>query len=171
MKNKKSPATRQDLQIAVGRFEELSEAIDSVAQDHSGSPFFKKAEELRRLAGQYLLFLKREGGTIGLSEFQTILWMVKSCLFLNIKAFKMAERKLKDFRDTNPEFESINSPGTEQEPWIGIKTVLYEPEFNNSRNNTVNLLGHWPENIWINLTMVNSTILRGSCRLITPRAD
>jgi len=131
--NKKSPATRKELQVAVGRFEDLSEAIEGVARNCLDDPFFKKAKELRGLAGQYLLFLRKEGETIGLSEFQTILWMVKSCLFLNIKTFKMAERKLGDFRATNPEFESLNSPGTNKEPWKGIKAVLYGPEFNDSR--------------------------------------
>ena len=123
---------RQNLQSAIGRLRRLSELIDLAVRNCS-DPFFKKAEDLRRLAEQYLFFLEKGSEAVGLAEFQAILRMAKACLFLNLKIFKKTERELEKFRNANPEFESLNSPNTEQEPWKGIKVVLYGSEFNSSR--------------------------------------
>jgi len=94
--------------------------------------FFAKVLRLNALAEKYLDYIS---GNYNLSdeEFLLILRMIKSCLFLNIKVFKRTERKMADFRQKNPEFEKFNSPNTDNEPWKGIKDFLYNPDWNDDR--------------------------------------
>ncbi len=117
----------------------LSEVFSYLLQDikvaikSEKGDFFVKVIKLNTLAEKYLDFLA-DNYDLSDEEFLSILTMAKACIFLNIKVFKFTEKsKMVSFRQQNPEFESLNSPDTKQEPWKGIKRVLYGSKWNDDR--------------------------------------
>jgi len=96
--------------------------------------FSAKLSQIYTLATTYIDFLEKHKKELSAEQFGAISKMAKSCLLLNLKTFKQTEEQtLLDFRRQHPDFENLNKPGTQNEPWKDIKTFLYNTKYNNER--------------------------------------
>lgn len=129
MDKKEKPAVNR--LALIQNFSYLSLDIRMVVKGEEGN-FYAKVLQLNDLAKEYLDYVCGRDN-LSNEEFLAILRMIKACLFLNLKVFKYTERKMANFRESNSDFERLNSPNTDSEPWKGIKEILYGNQYNDDR--------------------------------------
>ncbi len=129
-KEKKPVVNRLPL---IQNFSYLSSDIRMAVEGKEGN-FYAKVLQLNDLAEKYLGFVYNRYNLTD-EEFLAILRMTKACLFLNLKIFKFTEKSkvMTTFRGNNPDFERLNSPNTDSEPWKGIKEALYGHQYGDDR--------------------------------------